>query len=109
MKRKMLKVILGVMVIVSIFGNKTEVKEVSDTGNNVLKSGKVVEIEYAESDLEDKLYFEIEGYTYEVIDFAEDMFVGDDVLVCINTKGTENQKDDVIMMWRYWNPDVVER
>ena len=34
------------------------------------------------------------------------MFVGDDVLVIMNTQGTENLKDDVIRDWMYWRPDL---
>ena len=54
----------------------------------------------------DLMYFEVEGHIYEVRDFAEDMFVDDDVLVCFDTKGTESVEDDVVMMWRYWRPDL---
>lgn len=110
---KVAKMVMGVMMVAGLFVSNVEAKEVSETQNNVIKAGKVVGIEYSENtesadwrEALDKMYFEVEGQVYLYYDFAEDMFVGDDVLVTINTRGTENLKDDVIRDYRYWRPDV---
>lgn len=113
MMNKMLKVLAGTMMVAGLFVSNVEAKEVSETQNNVLKAGKIVGIEYSENpestdwrESLDKMYFEVDGQVYLYYDFAEDMFVGDDVLVTMNTKGTENLKDDVIRDYRYWRPDL---
>ena len=115
MKRanKVAKVLVGVTMMAGLFVTNVEAKGMNETGNNVLKTGKVIAIEYSENaDSEnwlecfDKMYFEVDGYVYLNYDFAEDMFVGDDVLVIMNTQGTENLKDDVIRDWMYWRPDL---
>lgn len=113
MMNKVAKMLIGTMIIINLFGSN---RESSDIGNNVLKSGKIIDIEYSQNpestnykESLDKMYFEIEGHIYLHYDLADDMFIGDDVLVCIDTKGTKSQKDDVIMMWRYWCPDFAER
>lgn len=110
---KVAKVLVGVTMMAGLFVTNVEAKGMSETGNNVLKTGKVVAIEYSENpDSEDwlecfdKMYFEVDGHVYLKYDFAEDMFVGDDVLVIMNTQGTENLKDDVIRDWMYWRPDL---
>lgn len=111
-KNKVSKVLLGTMMFAGLFMNKAEAKDIEDVQNNVLKAGKVVSIEYSENpesidykESMDKMYFKIENNIYIYYDFAEDMFAGDDVLLIVNTKGTENLKDDVIRDWVYWRPD----
>ena len=110
---KVAKVLVGVTMVAGLFVTNVEAKGMSETGNNVLKTGKVVAIEYSENpgsedwlECFDKMYFEVDGHAYMKYDFAEDMFVGDDVLVIMNTQGTENLKDDVIRDWMYWRPDL---
>lgn len=111
MMKKVAMMFVGAMA--GLFMNNTEVNAISDTHNNVLKAGKIVGIEYSENPesndwLEslDKMYFEIDGQVYLHRDFAEDMFVGDDVLVIMNTRNTRSLKDDVIIDWMYYNPDL---
>lgn len=110
---KVAKVVASVVMVAGLFVSNVEAKEISETGNNVLKAGKIVGIEYSENpestdwkESLDKMYFEVDGQVYLYYDFAEDMFVGDDVLVTMNTQGTENLKDDVIRDYRYWRPDL---
>jgi hypothetical protein len=111
----MLKMILGVTMITGLLMNNIQAKEVSNTGDNVLKAGKIVAIEYSENpnsmhwkESLDKMYIEVDGYTYLYYDFAEDMFVDDDVLVIMNTHGTETPKDDFIRSYRYWVPEYED-
>ena len=115
MMNKVAKVFIGVTMMAGLFAGNVEAKDVSETGNNVLKAGKIVAIEYSENtesadwkESLDKMYFEVDGNVYLYYDFAEDMFVGDDVLVIVNTRGTENLKDDVIRDYRYWRPDLED-
>lgn len=113
MMNKVAKMLVGTMMVAGLFVSNVEAKEVSETGNNVLKAGKIVGIEYSENpestdwrEYLDKMYFEVDGHVYLYYDFAEDMFVGDDVLVTMNTKGTKSLKDDVIRDYMYWRPDL---
>lgn len=113
MMKKVAKMLVGVVMMTSLFVGNAEAKEVNETQNNILKAGKIVGIEYSENsesddwrEYLDKMYFEVEGQVYLYYDFAEDMFVGDDVLVTMNTIGTESLKDDVIRDYRYWRPDL---
>ena len=51
-------------------------------------------------------------YSYDSVkwyDYAEDMFIDDDVLVIMNTKGTKSLKDDVIRDYMYWRPDLESK
>lgn len=111
--KKVVKMMLGTMVVAGIFVSNVEAKENEDIGNNILKVGKIVAIEYSDNqesldwkEYLDKMYFEIDGQIYLYYDFAEDMFAGDDVLVMMNTKGTEDMKDDIILDYRYYRPDL---
>ena len=117
MMNRVAKMIMGTMMIASLLTTSVHgeerATEQSYIGNNILKSGVVVDIEYSKNpdsmyweEATDLMYFEVEGHIYEVRDFAEDMFVDDDVLVCFDTKGTESVEDDVVMMLRYWRPDL---
>lgn len=113
MMNRVLKVVAGTMMVAGLFVSNVQAKEVSETGNNVLKAGRIVGIEYSENpestdwrESLDKMYFEVDGEVYLYYDFAEDMFVGDDVLVTMNTRGTASLKDDVIRDYRYWRPDL---
>lgn len=113
MMNKVVKMLMGTMMVIGLFTSNVETKDVSDTGNNVLKAGKIVDIEYSENpessdwkEALDKMYFEVDGQVYLYYDFVEDMLIGDDVLVTVNTRGTENLKDDVIRDYRYWRPDL---
>lgn len=111
--KKVVKMLVGTMMVTSLFMCNVEAKEVNETGNNVLKAGKIIGIEYSKNPKStdwrkylDKMYFEIDGHVYLYYDYAEDMFVGDDVLVIVNTKGTKSLKDDVIRDCMYWRPDL---
>lgn len=112
---RVVKAIVGTAMVAGLLVSNVEAKEVSvsETQNNVLKAGKIVGIDYAEDtesndwkEYLDKMYFEIDGHMYLYYDFAEDTFVGDDVLVIMNTRGTKSLKDDVIREYRYWRPDL---
>ena len=76
-------------------------------GNNTLQVGYISNIEYSDNpesewfeEATDIITFDINGELYEYRDFAEDMEVGDYVLLMVNTKGTKSVKDDIILDWR---------
>ena len=46
---KVVKVLVGVTMMTGLFVTNVEAKGMSETGNNVLKTGKVVAIEYSEN------------------------------------------------------------
>ena len=53
---KVAKVLVGVTMVAGLFVTNVEAKGMNETGNNVLKTGKVVAIEYSENpDSEDWL------------------------------------------------------
>ena len=114
--KKVISVLLGAMLTIGLCTGNVEAKEVNKTQNNVLKAGKIVDIEYSKNPKSknwkkslDKLYFEVNGQIYLYYDYAEDMFVDDDVLVIMNTKGTKSLKDDVIRDYMYWRPDLESK
>lgn len=114
--KKVVSVLLGAMLTVGLCAGNVEAKEVNKTQNNVLKAGKIVDIEYSKNPKSknwkkslDKLYFEVDGQIYLYYDYAEDMFIDDDVLVIMNTKGTKSLKDDVIRDYMYWRPDLESK
>ena len=116
MMKKVVSVLLGAMLTIGLCTGNAEAKEVNKTQNNVLKAGKIVAIEYSKNPKSknwkkslDKLYFEVDGQIYLYYDYAEDMFVDDDVLVIMNTKGTKSLKDDVIRDYMYWRPDLESK
>ena len=116
MMKKVISVLLGAMLTIGLCTGNVEAKEVNKTQNNVLKAGKIVDIEYSKNPKSknwkkslDKLYFEVDGQIYLYYDYAEDMFVDDDVLVIMNTKGTKSLKDDVIRDYMYWRPDLESK
>lgn len=107
---KMVTVTMTTMMFVTGIMTKVEASEI---GNNTLKAGKIINIEYSENlesdnwkEFLDKIYFEIDGHTYLYYDIAEDMFIDDDVLVIMNDRGTENPEDDIIRSYRFWRPDL---
>lgn len=86
-------------------------KSISNIGNNELKVGYISDIQYSQNpesmyfdECTDIITFNIDGQLYTIRDWAEDMFVNDWCLIIVNNKGTESQKDDVILDWRsYWD------
>lgn len=104
MKKNLVKVLTG-MAMATLFAGNVEAKEI-ETGNNVLMAAKIIDIEYSKNENEfDEMYFRIDGNVYVHYDYAEDMLVGDDVLMIVDTKGTEDYNDDVIIDWICWNPE----
>ena len=84
MMNRVAKMIMGTMMIASLFTTSVHgeerATEQSYIGNNILKSGVVVDIEYSKNpdsmyweEATDLMYFEVEGHIYEVRDFAEDI------------------------------------
>lgn len=96
---------------ITSFGAELPKSYSNNLGNNELKVGYITDIQYSENpdsvwfdECTDIITFNIDGELYTTRDFAEDMYVDDCCLIIINTKGTENRKDDVILDYRcYWD------
>lgn len=116
MIKKFVGAIISLIVIVLLINISSFAKELpkgnsNNLGNNELKVGYITDIQYSENldsvwfdECADIITFNIDGELYTIRDFAEDMYVDDCCLIIINTKGTENRKDDVILDYRcYWD------
>ena len=93
---------MSIIVNIVLITSKSE-----NIGNNTLQVGYISNIEYSDNpeseyfeEATDIITFDINGELYECRDFAEDMEVGDYVLLMVNTKGTKSVKDDIILDWR---------
>lgn len=99
---------LSVVSFMSIIVNIVLITSKSENiGNNTLQVGHISNIEYSDNpesewfeEATDIITFDIKGELYECRDFAEDMEVGDYVLLMVNTRGTKSVKDDIILDWR---------
>lgn len=99
-----------ILMAITVFGSTVSAKEVS-LGNNELKAGYIKYIKYSKNpeskffeESADIIIFNIDDNDYVVKDYAEDMEIGEWCLIVLNTKGTENPKDDIILDWRcYWD------
>ena len=60
---KVVKVLVGVTMMAGLFVTNVEAKGMSETGNNVLKTGKVVAIEYSENPPDNEYFGEVENGT----------------------------------------------
>lgn len=106
MKYTIKTLVTFILMAITVFGSTVSAKEIS-LGNNELKAGYIKYIKYSKNpesnifeESADIIIFNIDDNDYVIKDYAEDMEIGDWCLIVLNTKGTENPKDDMILDWR---------